>query len=170
MTINSENSQFPSDAHHSDRAYPAGNTGLNSPGSFTSDSPYPASPGSDAITGSAYTGRPSHTATDKWNMDKMTGVYSQVNRWVKANPALVISAAAGILTGIVGVLMLGRSGSPLPASQYPNGNIYGQPYSYGDTSYDPATDMESYNPGSGSGSASGYNSDTPPGYWESGLS
>ncbi len=150
MTINSENTYDASDARNSGTAYWAGNTGLNTPESATSGSPYPASPGSDAITGSAYTGRPAGTSADKWNMEKLNDVYSRASRWVKANPALVISAAAGILTGVAGVIALGRPGSKAPADRYPGGESYGQPYGQGEISYNPATQTESYNPGSGS--------------------
>lgn len=154
MTIQSGNTPNASDANSSGAAYTGGNTGLNTPGAAFSGSPYATPVGTDATRSSASATGKDASSSKNANMQMLNDAYTKASSWVKANPKVAISAAAGIFAALFGIFGSRRKSGSSRDNRYPNGQTFGKPYGSGSINYDPTTQTESYNPGTGTGQQS----------------
>lgn len=100
--------------------------------------------------------------SSKVNVEAVTRFYDTAVSWISKNPAAAVSAAAGVVAIVSGIIAYrqsyGSAGSGY-LNKYPNGKTYGNSYSSGSVSYNPATHTETINPvGNYDNSASGYDS------------
>lgn len=164
MPINQKNNPDAIDAN------PAiDNAGLSTSPSVGGANPlgsaYSPTAGADLYT-STGSASSSDNAGNKINMQMVTDFYNRASQWIKQNPALAISAAAGIVAAVTGIIATSQASKRRSGNfqnRYPTGQTYGNVYGSGSVSYNPLTQTESIDTAgnytsSGSDTYTGYDS------------
>ena len=130
-------------------------------GAYAAGSSYSSAAGVDADLNSP---APADSGS-KLNTQMLADLYNQANRWVRENPTVALSVAAGIAAAVFGVVAATRSTARRrdTFNQYPSGQSYGNAYGNASPGYSPTTQTETIERGgnytsSGSDAYTGYDS------------